>query len=631
MDNQCNPPTTPPHPPPIFASLRSLACSRFNRAQHFGGLTYYVTNHHLGGQGFRGGGRVYLVDSARLEYIEVGNMNRHWVVDQKVGQNGRRKRGTKKKSSLGTRAMGEKLDGKLNRKMHKVLEKLAKKHGLSSKRRENRCMTIDTLKEEIHTTLSTTKKSFDLGELRILALRFGDIQVMVARNPGGGPHNILIWFTLEFTKTYLGEKDAKSYPIPEILHDPSLLLSPHVFLLGILFRHRVFRSPMLVSAKQLHHLNIHPGEVELLLPFRADMKDVCVFRRAVKTLTGYEISPTEPIPYGMIAAWIRRIGEILGLAYQTIPYNLRYNAANEFDQSSDISESLRNLALDHANSVPFQKHYLGCRICADPWGILRGQEPQQALIKQSCGIGHSISKRRPVDLTPEQARSVNNHPEIIRLTKRLEGIPRGLRSEKERLKRELKNTIREEWTENQAVIDIERQLRGQGFEDRPAQKRLVEALTAPDDATLEGYYRRRDNAIDAIAAYCFVHEGRTARHNTHRTTTTKPTQPSHAGEPPADSPLHVAALSVFVNSGKERPRRCFICIGIALSLEAGDHRIDELIHEFFTSGDLSKHFRRKHLLHLRDGDKIQCWVCNMHLDHKMHLQNHALRVHGTLS
>lgn len=91
---------------------------------------------------------------------------------------------------------------------------------------------------------------------------------------------------------------------------------------------------MFVSAKQLYHLNIYLGEVELLLPFRADMKDVCVFRRAVKTLTGYEISPTEPIPYGMIAAWIRRIGEILGLAYQIIPYSLRYNAANEFDQSS---------------------------------------------------------------------------------------------------------------------------------------------------------------------------------------------------------------------------------------------------------------------------------------------------------
>lgn len=88
-------------------------------------------------------------------------------------------------------------------------------------------MTINDLKDQIETTLSTTKKSFDLGELRILAvlfllllapagsrptsilrLRFGDIRVALARDPEGGPHKILIRFTLEFTKSYLGTKDA---------------------------------------------------------------------------------------------------------------------------------------------------------------------------------------------------------------------------------------------------------------------------------------------------------------------------------------------------------------------------------------------------------------------------------------
>lgn len=88
-------------------------------------------------------------------------------------------------------------------------------------------MTIDDLKEQIETTISTTKKSFELGELRILAvlyllllapagarptsilrLRFGDIRVSLARDPKGGPHRLLIRFTLAFTKTYLGVKDA---------------------------------------------------------------------------------------------------------------------------------------------------------------------------------------------------------------------------------------------------------------------------------------------------------------------------------------------------------------------------------------------------------------------------------------
>lgn len=91
-----------------------------------------------------------------------------WILNQKVGKDGRKKRGIKKKSSLGTywkvfrlvfeRAMEEKIHPKLNRSMHRVLKALADKHELSSQRRANRCMTIDGLKEQIRTTLSTTRK-----------------------------------------------------------------------------------------------------------------------------------------------------------------------------------------------------------------------------------------------------------------------------------------------------------------------------------------------------------------------------------------------------------------------------------------------------------------------------------------
>ncbi len=92
-------------------------------------------------------------------------------------------------------------------------------------------MTTDDLKLQIETTLGTTKKSFKLGELRILAvlfllllapagarptsilrLRFGDLHPVLARDPEGGPPKILIWFSLAFTKTYLGEKEVYVCP-----------------------------------------------------------------------------------------------------------------------------------------------------------------------------------------------------------------------------------------------------------------------------------------------------------------------------------------------------------------------------------------------------------------------------------
>jgi hypothetical protein len=71
------------------------------------------------------------------------------------------------------------------------------------------------------------------------------------------------------------------------------------------------------------------------------------------------------------------------------------------------------------------------------------------------------------------------------------------------------------------VEDIQLQLQGHKFPEapaadlafapqRPAQKRLADTLTAPMNNSLQGYYSRRNNAIDAIVAYCNVAEGGTA-------------------------------------------------------------------------------------------------------------------------
>ena len=57
----------------------------------------------------------------------------------------------------------------------------------------------------------------------------------------------------------------------------------------------------------------------------------------------------------------------------------------------------------------------------------------------------------------------------------------------------------------------------------------------------------------------------------------------------------MAVISVFIKREKDRPRRYFLYIGEALLLEPDDPYVEKLIHEFYTSGDLTKHFKRKHL------------------------------------
>lgn len=152
------------------------------------------------------------------------------------------------------------------------------------------------------------------------------------------------------------------------------------------------------------------------------------------------------------------------------------------------------------------------------------------------------------------------------------------------------------------------------------------------DNSLKGYYKYRDNTINAIIAYYSMAEGRIARRA--KTPAKEDPDPKYHYLTLNDDPIEAAVLSVFINSGMERPRRYFICVGAALSLETDDPRSNELIHKFYTSGDLSKHFRRRHFSYISDAShntSLRCAVCDMSLTGKMHLRNHALRVHGTVS
>lgn len=107
----------------------------------------------------------------------------------------------------------------------------------------------------------------------------------------------MIRFTPEFAKTYLGATEScvqaipcnigcllfvrTTFTIPEGVFPRSYLLSLHVFLLAILFRHEAFLGLSLTRPKDIEQLRIHTGENELCLPLRPELDDVFMFRRAV--------------------------------------------------------------------------------------------------------------------------------------------------------------------------------------------------------------------------------------------------------------------------------------------------------------------------------------------------------------
>ncbi|KAK4139042.1 uncharacterized protein C8A04DRAFT_41024 [Dichotomopilus funicola] len=228
------------------------------------------------------------------------------------------------------------------------------------------------------------------------------------------------------------------------------------------------------------------------------------------------------------------------------------------------------------------------------------------------------------------AASVNSHPGIKKLASKVKELRQQAKHSRnaiEKYKKAHDKLRSAKQTQRRALKDRIR-------EQRPAQKRLMDALTAPVESTVEGQHRRRDVAIYAVMAYCVVVEGPAVRRTNSRAGTMR--RSSVKDKPREDSYYtedgrRTAVLSVFIASKEERPRRCFLYIGLVLHLEPGDPCIEELTHEFYSAGDLNKHFRQKHLKNIQQGDDIEYGACYMPLDHKIHLQRHALQIHSTIS
>ncbi|KAH8744716.1 hypothetical protein F5883DRAFT_722125 [Diaporthe sp. PMI_573] len=270
---------------------------------------------------------------------------------------------------------------------------------------------------------------------------------------------------------------------------PSLLLSPHVFLLAIIFRYKAFESSSLnKNPQELGQTRIHQGENEIYLAFRSDILNKYIFRKPVKTASGYRMGE-ERLSQGMMSKWISTMGMLSGFEHRTMAYNLRYMAGNSLDRNVNISSALRDLVMDHApNSNTFQKHYLERNVCADLWAIHRDREPQQALLEQATSLGHSVSHRRPIDLTLQQAEELKKHPRYQRVDKEWKAaLPKSAQRRALGLKRKALWTrmrksklakIRDEWSKTQGVEDVERQIAGEDITQISKNPRSVRPMGA---------------------------------------------------------------------------------------------------------------------------------------------------------
>lgn len=291
---------------------------------------------------------------------------------------------------------------------------------------------------------------------------------------------------------------------------------------------------------------------------------------------------------------------------------------------------------------------------------MRGLDPDSELMRAVTRMGRWMDPRRPRELTDEQKASVEQEPELIKAIQKRDQLAMKLQSQPqkdseqldklERLKKAVTNTrkrllyalrirVRQEFDEEQAVIDIERQLSGTALHDEetketlqkeeqmlPEQVSLLEKLmTWPTSASIEAEWRRRNEAVEAVRAYCDVLEGG-PRRGRRPTAVPRLEEDTVMEDLPTESAVPLSerdqAFRLAEEHIKEAPRlelvRCFQCFS---DPEQADNR---RLKRYDYHRNLVRHFRDWHM------DDRRCNFCRDKEGEfliQMHWQRHVKDAH----
>ncbi|KAJ5346269.1 hypothetical protein N7452_004273 [Penicillium brevicompactum] len=367
-----------------------------------------------------------------------------WRCDIRRGKNGRHCPGIKYKSSLESfwkwwhlilkQETASGLAKETIIKVQDIIARVAQQKGLELTRRPKKNMYIEDVAEFARVLLTTTETTFDCGWQRIqvllfcqlaaitasrpgalLGLRYRDIVLTLIRDPEGGRPRLFIYLTPEFTKRFLGKKAPNEFKIPEIIFDPTLALSPHVCLLGMLFHIKGFKTrsstgPVLDCPENLYRLRVLEGLGQQQLILKGEILDKFVFCQVTRDVTGYRIDLEKQMTSSMVRSRMRRVGEITGMELIK-PYNLRYAGAKAFNKSEEVTNALQNVMLQHSDIRTFVRHY-EVDVDVDVQGIVRKTGSQTPLVRFACSLSASIDPDRPFKLSTEESRSLNDLPVV---------------------------------------------------------------------------------------------------------------------------------------------------------------------------------------------------------------------------
>ncbi|KAF2103264.1 hypothetical protein NA57DRAFT_72239 [Rhizodiscina lignyota] len=351
----------------------------------------------------------------------------------------------------------------------------------------------------------------------LLGLKWGDIKfVLYPDELRGDVPTIKIRFN--GTKTYLGPKKPKTHTYPA-MYESCLLLDPQVAMFGLAIGRKIFHPLAgLKDASSIYSLRVPTGLKRQVFPLDSSKLDTPVFSE---------------LTYSILRNALKRIAEDTSIEWDTKPYSFRYGGGEGINLSKDISPEQQALVMDHQKIDVYQRNYQSNDIRADLQASFHGTTPQSDIIRLATSMIQSQDPRRPKGLDDAQRdQLVNNDPEVVKCRQEWQNAKlKRKRDEstsgdeqvkkkknkylaaKKKCERRVVDEVKDRFSQEQPVLDIQRQLQGLPVEipsletapeihHLPERREAISALMVRTTSDPGNEAACRARAVQAIANLC---------------------------------------------------------------------------------------------------------------------------------
>ncbi|KUL81733.1 hypothetical protein ZTR_09836 [Talaromyces verruculosus] len=376
----------------------------------------------------------------------------------------------------------------------------------------------------------------------LLTLRHSDFQVVLLPDPAiGHAPRPMVEIKPDNTKEYGGvKKSSPMFPILEVPQEKCLMLCPLTMVLALMIRQDAFGHMDVHSATQIYSFEMPPGAGEL--PLRSNDPNALLF----------------DVTYDTMVRWLKRLGLLTRIREDLKTYMLRRGALEAMDLSGHITPDQKLQLAQHADESVRRKNYMPDHFSGDIMAAALGTQPQDQLLRAASGLTRSIRPDRPIDLTNAQEAAVQNDDEVqsalkdwrhlqAAVVRRFGAYERGRGSTAYKIAQKARNKyhstirkvrermkirVREQFEQEQPVIDVLRQVHGIPADPSPLHRESRPCPREQDYAFHQLFRmvppysneerRWRAAAVDAVAQ---VHPGARRRLQASKSIKAKPNQP----------------------------------------------------------------------------------------------------------